>query len=165
MTTTISDFPLVSDRIVSLGCSYPDSGIAILPINFENAASAEDLRQAANASTIKTLFRNSNVPHVDIFGADKRLPYVHNNAFEWVVPTLFLSASLLSENPNAVSVALGVIANYATDFFKGMSRQASVKLEVVVETTKSKHCKRISYEGPPEGLRDLADVIRESSND
>jgi hypothetical protein len=165
MTITISDYPLVSDRIESFGCPYPDSGISILPINFENAASVEDLRQAAGASTIKTLFRNASIPQVDIFGADKRLPYVHNNAFEWVVPTLFLSASLLSENPNAVSVALGVIANYATDLFKGMNRQASVRLEVVVETTRSKRCKRISYEGPPEGLRDLADVIRESSND
>jgi hypothetical protein len=84
---------------VSLGYSYPESGIAILPINFENAASAEDLRQAAESSTIKTLFRNANVPYEDVFRAYKRLPYVHNNAFEWVVPTLFLSASLLSANP------------------------------------------------------------------
>jgi hypothetical protein len=52
---------------VSLGYSYPESGIAILPINFENAASAEDLRQAAESSTIKTLFRNANVPYEDVF--------------------------------------------------------------------------------------------------
>lgn len=165
MTTTISDFTCVSDRIVTLGYSYLDGGIVILPINFENADLAEDLRQSAKSSTIKTLFRNANVPYVDTFVADKRIPYVHNNAFEWVLPTIFLSASLLSDNPKVVSVALSVIANYATDFFKGMSKQAAVKVDVVVETTKTKRCKRISYEGPPGGLRDLADIIRESSND
>lgn len=165
MTTIISDFDSVSERISALGYSCPDDGIAILPINFENASSVEELRQAAESSTVKTLFRNANVPYVDLFKGEKRLPYVHNNAFELVVPTLFVSANLLSQNPAAVSIALSVIANYATDFFKGMSKEASVKLEVVIEITKTKKCKRISYEGPPEGLRALADVIRESSND
>lgn len=165
MTTIISDFDSVSERAAALGYSYPDGGIAILPINFENASSVDELRQTAESSTVKTLFRNANVPYVEVFKNEKRLPYVHNNAFEWVVPTLFVSASLLSQNPSAISIALSVIANYATDFFKGMSKEASVKLDVVIETTKTKKCKRISYEGTPEGLRALADVIRESSND
>lgn len=162
--TTISDFATVADKLDELGCNFP-SGIAILPVNFESASTVKELRQASEAATVKTLFRTANVPYGDIVGRNERLPYIQNNAFEWIAPTLFISAALLAENPAGISVALSVIANYATDFFKGMTGDKNIKLDVVVEKSNSKTCKKVSYEGPPDGLKDLASIIEATSND
>ncbi len=59
----------------------------------------------------------------------------------------------------------GVISNYATDFFKGMSGENQVQIDIVVERTKSKVCKKVTYKGPPEGLKDLPEVIRAASDE
>jgi hypothetical protein len=165
MTTSVSDYPSVADRLAALSCTFPSTGIALLPLNFESASSIAEFRQTSEVSTLKTLLRNSGIPYSEIIKRSERPPYVHNNAFEWVAPTIFIAAGLLSQSPDVISVALSVIANYATDFFKGMGKETAVKLEVVVETTKTKTCKRISYVGNPEGLRELSDVIRNIAND
>lgn len=165
MTISVSDYPSVADRISTLGCEFPESGVALLPLNFESATSIAEFRQPSEASTVKTLLRTAGLPYAELVQRDQRPPYVHNNAFEWLAPTMFISVGVLSQNPNVASVALSVLANYVTDFFKGRGKDAAVKLDVVVETTKTKTCKRISYEGSPEGLRELADVIREISNE
>lgn len=164
MTTDVTEYLNVSQKLADLGCRYPN-GLALLPANFESATSIADFRQVSEAATVKTLFRNAGLPHDDIVERDQRPPYIQNNALEWVAPTLFISAALLSENQHSVSVALSVIANYATDFFKGISGKKSIKLDVVVEKTKSKTCKKISYEGNAEGLKGLADVIRATSDE
>lgn len=148
----------------ALDAIYPD-GLALLPINFESASSIAEFRQVSAAATVKTLFRNATIPYSELFEKSKKPPYVQNNAFEWIAPTIFVSAGLISANANYVSVALNVISNYATDFFKGMAGGKSVKLEVVVETTKTKTCMRISYEGDIEGLKDLPKIIREVADE
>jgi hypothetical protein len=159
MTTSVSDYPSVADRMAALGCTFPASGIALLPLNFESAASVAEFRQSSEVSTVKTLLRAAGVPYSEIIERNRRPPYVHNNSFEWIAPTIFISAAFLSQNVNTVSLALGVLANYITDFFKGMGKDTAVKLDIIVETTKTKSCKRITYEGSPEGLRDVAIVI------
>lgn len=164
MTTNISDYLNVGKKMADLGCLYPN-GLALLPANFESATSITDFRQVSEAATVKTLFRSAGLPLDEIVEKDQKPPYIQNNAFEWVAPTLFISAALLSENQNYISVALGVISNYATDFFKGMSGKKCIKLDIVVERTKTKTCKRISYEGDAEGLKNLPDVIREVSSE
>jgi hypothetical protein len=59
-----------------------------------------------------------------------------------------------------VSLALNVLGNYATDFFKGTNPTPNIKLNIVVEK-KNKTCKSISYEGPVDGLKDLRNIVRE----
>jgi hypothetical protein len=164
MTTNISDYLDVGERIRLLGGQMPVN-LALLPANFETAASLTDFRQVSEAATVKTLFRQSGIQLDDIGRAGQRIPYVQNNAFEWVAPTLFVSAALLSDNQSSISIALGVIANYATDFFKGMSGKNQVTLDVIVERTKSKTYKRISYKGDPEGLKSLPKIISEMADD
>jgi len=164
MTTTVSDYVSVSEKIAELGCRDP-AGLALLPANFESASSISEFRQVSEAATVKTLFKGAGIPHGDIVRKDQRPPYVQNNAFEWVAPTLFISAAFYSQNQHYVSVALSVIANYATDFFKGMTAKNQVKLDVVVERTKTKTCKKISYQGDVEGLKALPDLIREVADE
>lgn len=164
MSTSISDYINIHKRIVDLGCIQP-TGLALLPANFESASSIADFRQVSEAATVRTLLRGSNVPLDEIVSEAQKPPYIQNNSFEWVAPTLFVSASVLSQNPNYVSVALSVIANYVTEFFKGMSGEDEVKMEIVVERTKSKTYKKVTYKGPPEGLKELQSVIRAVSDE
>ena len=164
MKTTITEYLNVGQKIADLGCQFP-TGLALLPANFESAMSSADFRQVSKAATVKTLFRNAGLPHGDITDKGQRPPYIHNNSFEWVAPTVFVSAALFSENPNYVSIALSVIANYATDFFKGMTGTKTVKLEIVVEQTKARTCKKLSYEGDVDGLQALPEIIRGLSDE
>jgi len=164
MASNVTAYIDVREKLARLGCRNP-TGFAILPINFESAESIKDFRQASEAATVKTLLRSENLPHDDIVGRQDRPPYIQNNAFEWIAPTLFVSATLVSQNPVAISVALNVLGNYATDFFRGLSGKKTVKIEIVVEQAKAKSCKKISYEGPSDGLKDLADIIRSTKDD
>lgn len=164
MNTTISEYIDVRERIAELGCQSP-TGLALLPANFETATSVSDFRQVSESATVRTLLRTSDIPLDEIVSKDKRSPYVQNNAFEWVAPTLFVSVGVLSQNASYLSVALSVIANYATDFFKGMSGNNEVHMDIVVERTKSKVCKKITYKGPPEGLKELPEVIRAAADE
>jgi hypothetical protein len=164
MKTTILRFPSVSARLAELGCPFPD-GLALLPTNFETASSPADFLQVSEAATVKTLFRIANLPQSDLVPKAQRPPYIQNNSFEWVAPTIFVSAALLTDHANYVSVALSVIANYATDFFKGMSGKKTVKLEVVVEQTKTRICKRLVYEGDVDGLKEIPKIVREMGDE
>lgn len=160
MTTNVTDFVNVSKKVADLACRYPDR-MALLPINFESASSIGEFLQASEAATIKKLLVADGLPLDDIVSPSQRIPYIKNKSHEWVAPILFVSASLYSQNPALVSVALSVLANYATEFFRGISSLHEVKLDVVVERKRNETYKRISYQGPVAGLRDLPEVIRE----
>lgn len=159
MTINVSDYINVRERVLEFGCMEPD-GIALLPINFDTATSIADLRHLSEGATVKTLLRSANIPQSDILPADKRPPYIQNNGIEWIGPTLFVSAALISSNPHLVSISLGVIADYLTDFYRGMSGDEKISLEFVVEKSDKKTCKKLSYQGTVDGLTELADVIR-----
>jgi hypothetical protein len=160
MPTEIEDYPDVRDKLNDLGCRTP-SEFAILPVNFEAAESIDEFRQASEAATLKTLFRSEDIPYDEILEETEKPPYTQNNAFEWVAPTLFVSAAIVVENPTYVTIALNVVSNYATDFFKGIYGDNEVSMDIVVESSEEKKCKRISYEGPSEGLEDLDSVVKE----
>lgn len=164
MAIASSDYLNVSKRMAELGCRYP-RGLAFLPVNFESASSIAEFRQVSEAATVKKLFRGAGLPHDEIVEQAQKPPYVQNNSFEWVAPTIFVSAALISENPHCVAIALSLIANYATDFFRGIGGRKSVKLDVVVERTSTKTCTRISYEGDADGLKSLSEVVQNAAHE
>ncbi len=88
-----------------LGARYP-AGLALLPVNFDSAASIADFRQVSEAATVRTLFRNNGIPQEDIFEKAQRPLYIQNNALELILPTIFVSSALLLESPNLLSIAL-----------------------------------------------------------
>lgn len=159
-TIRTSHLPNPRARLRDLGCIQP-GGIALLPTNLESAESITDFRQAPEAATVAKLLTQAGLPPSDLWTREQRPGYIQNNAFEWIAPTLFISAALLTENPASVSVALGVIANYATDFLRGIpgGKNNKVKLEVVAEPSEHGVCKRFQYEGPPDQLNALPEVI------
>jgi hypothetical protein len=156
MEMNVTDYVRVVDRASELGCTIP-TGLAILPENFPLAPTRQHLLFGSEAATIRKLFRNNNFPVDDLLPANERAGSIHNKHFEWA-PLLLISSALLSENPHAISVALGIISNYATEFFKGLPGH-KVKLNIVVEK-KNRDCKMLKYEGDVAGLKSLPEIIR-----
>jgi hypothetical protein len=164
MTITITDYGRVDQRSAELGCLYPD-GIAILPDNFETASGRPELLYRTSATTLRKALRVTSIPLSDLIPASERIPYITYKSFEWVAPTLFISAMVMSQNPTAVTVALGVLSNLITDFFKGIPGKKTAKLNVVVEKRIDKTCKKISYDGDIAGIISLAKVIKRISDE
>lgn len=160
MSVEIQDYGDVRERVSQLQCRMP-TAIALLPRNFETARSKGELLHEASAPTVRVLWRQAGVQEDRIQGLNDTLPYVHEKSVDWIGPTIFVGAMLLSQNSQVVTVALGVISNYLTDLLKGVTGPRKVKLDVVVERAEPRSYKRIHYEGEPEGLADLAKIVRE----
>jgi hypothetical protein len=159
MTITITDYGRVDQRVAELGCLYPD-GIAILPENFDTASDRSELLHRTSATTLRKALRATSIPVSDLIPASERIPYITYKNFEWVAPTLFISAVVISQNSAAVTVALGVLSNLITEYFKGIPDKKTAKLNVIVEKRIDRTCKKISYDGDIAGIISLADVIK-----
>jgi len=162
MPIEVTDYINVKEKLEGFGCQLPDSGLALLPINLNTATSVTDLRNAAEASTIRKLMLGAGLPLSDIVERDKRPPYVKNKNADLILPVLFISSSLISQNPALFSIALNVISNYVYDQFRALTPGRTVKFEAVVGQENSEKYRRISYEGTEEGLKALPEVIREA---
>ena len=132
MAAKITEYINVRERLEELGCIL-DEGFVLLPINLENAESVNEFRQRAESATVKTLLKSANLPCSQI------LP--------------------LAERPAYVAIALELIADYLTTTFPRIGRKKGIKLEIVVEKDEKGTSRKISYEGPPEGLKELATII------
>lgn len=162
MTLTVTEYDNVADRATELGCTVP-AGIGILPENFLSVATRQEFLVRAEGASIRTLYRGSQVPVGDFLLAGERAAFIHNKSFDWVA-TLFIAGSLISENPALVSIALNMMANYLTDLFRGNPGQ-EVELNLVVEKTKSRTCKKLTYKGPPSGLSSIAETVVRLANE
>lgn len=156
MTITEADYINVADRAAQLGCNMP-TGFAAMPANFETADSRQDLLLRGEATTIRTLLRNANLPIESFLPSGEAPGFVHNKSHHWEA-VLFVSAGVLSQNSAAVSIALGLITNYLTDYFKG-EPQKQIKFSVITEVTPDRTYKEINYEGDVAGLIAIADAV------
>ncbi len=159
MSMELRDYPSVSDRAKALGLSAP-TGLAILPENLTDATTATELRFADGTATVRTLFRNDGIDHELLIATGERPQHLVLKDADWYGPTLFIAAALATENPQLVSIALSLIANYLTDFFKGRGGRSTAKLQVVVEKGPDGTCKMLSYEGDISGIADLKKAVQ-----
>jgi hypothetical protein len=162
MPITITDYADVTAKIAELGCLPLGADVTLLPLNFDSASSIGDLRHASETSTIRKLLIQENLPFRDLVERGQRPPYIKNKSSDLILPTLYFSAILLSQNPLLVSIALNVISNYVYDCFRGRGVGHTVKLHIVVEDAKEGKYRQIAYEGPEKGLSMLPNAIREA---
>jgi hypothetical protein len=164
MSISFEDYCIVADRTTALGLIYP-RGLAILPRNFSSAIDLSEVLHEDSTASIRILFRERGVPETPIENPGQKFPCIQENAADLILPTIFVTASLYSENPNLVSLALNILSSYAVDFFKGLRRNRNVDLSVVVERDKAKISKRLKYKGDVSGLKDLEAAVREFIDD
>jgi hypothetical protein len=160
VAVNISEYPNVLERATELGLNKP-SDITFLPRGFLDAQSKKDLLNEATVSTLRKLFRKKELIESRLDNDTEKIPYIHENANDWIAPVVFYSFSTLSQNLDVIAISCEVISDYVTNYFKGIKKNPTVKLEIVLETTKSKKTKKVSYEGEVEGLRDLPATVKE----
>jgi hypothetical protein len=159
MGVTIATYIDVRQRAVELDLG-PVTDFAILPRGFEAGSPDGALADEADATTIRKLLNEAGLSVQQLRRSDRALPSVVQRSADWIAPTLFVGSMFLSQNPHAIQLALGVMDSYISDFLKGRSSRGTVKLTIVVEKTKSREYRRVDYEGPPSGVKNLADVVR-----
>lgn len=154
------DYINVADKASALGCNIPTE-LALLPRNFAEAGTKQELLHEDEATTVRQLWREAGIVETPLEARGEKFPEIAEKSFEWIGPTIFVGASLLSNNANLLSVALGVVSNYLTDFFRGQKGTGQIKIDIVFDTKKNT-CKKIIYRGGPEGLKDFAKVVKEA---
>lgn len=159
METTITDYINVTDKLKELDLQDIET-ITLLPFNFDTVSNKKDLIYDNSVKTIRTLLRNAELPDERIEKTGETIGYRQLNHLEWLAPTFFVTYSVLSQNPYILSIALSVVANYLTDFFKGMSEDHKVKIDIIVEKEKGKTYKKITYIGDGKGLDELAEIVK-----
>jgi len=156
---TVENYVNVKEKAQKLNLNIP-SQIALLPRNFKTAGSKEELIHASTTPAVRKLWIQNDIQETPIEKSGERIPYSAEEAFEWIAPTIFLSSLLWSQNPHLVDIALNVISDYLTDWFRGiLYNERKVKLSVVVET-RSGDYKEVKYEGPPDGLNKLPEILK-----
>ena len=78
---------------------------------------------------------------------------------EWIGLVVLFSAAAISQNPEIVSITLGIISNYLTDWFRGVSKQERTARLKMVQGTKEGSYKIFDYSGPVENLRPIKDAM------
>ena len=157
MDIEIREYISVSEKLKSFNIS-PPSGLAVVPHNLATAKSLGDLRQHAESDTVRTLLKANKIAHVELFDEDHQPPYLQQYGYDWFGPTLFVPAVLLLQNPSVLSVTLGLITNYLYDLFKG-DKDGKASLDVILQLADGS-CKEIHYAGPPEGLINVAEIVK-----
>jgi hypothetical protein len=160
----VSNFLDVKKKAQELGCNIPTS-IAILPRNFDSVKSKDELIHEDTAPTVRVLWRQNNIVETPLEYPGEKFPQAAEEALEWTGPIIFIPTLLISQNPYLITIAINVISNYLTDWFKGiLPLERKVKLRVVIETSQGNY-KEIEYEGTEDGLRNLPKIIKEVHTD
>lgn len=160
MKTEIKEYNNFINQIKKYDFDIPN-GISLIPTNIGNADSKDDLVYFGSAKSLKKLWKSNSIELSKIEKEGDRQYYLHQHSAEWIAPTIFLGASLLSESPNTISIALSVVANYVTDLFRGKPPKTTFKMELIIEEEKDKKYKKITFEGEPNDMNGLIRVIRE----
>ncbi|WP_334135842.1 hypothetical protein [Acinetobacter schindleri] len=82
---------------------------------------------------------------------------LEQRSIDWFGPTLLFTIAALTQNPELVSVALNVLSNYISDYFKGQ-RAPNIKINIVIQKSKTEYT-NFMYEGPQDGLTEIEKVI------
>ncbi|PKP46197.1 MAG: hypothetical protein CVT94_15510 [Bacteroidetes bacterium HGW-Bacteroidetes-11] len=157
MSYTILEFDNFGKKIDELNCILPNS-LTFLPENFDEVKSSNEFIYADSITDIKKIFRLKNIQTEFVNNSLPR--YRAKRNADWFGPAFFISFSILTENDQLITLALNILSNYITDLFKGSFTAKKAKLEIIVEITKNKEFRKITYEGNPEGLKDLDKVIK-----
>ena len=120
-----------------------DKKICFLP---ESIAEAEDPSKFIYPGTTTDLGKVLKAENIVIEYLTDDRPLLRSRKYaDWVGPTIFIGASLLTENSNLIGISLNLISSCLYDFFKGTINDKKVKLDIVIERKKQQEFQKISY--------------------
>jgi hypothetical protein len=133
--------------------------LIIIPNNLSNKN-----KKFVYSNTTTSVFKElkANDINVTLFDIDPEQIYLEEKrSIDWIVPTFFVSTSLLSQQPLLISLAINVISNYIYDTLKGEKAKINTKMSIVIKDEEKGLLKKVDYDGPVEGLPELAAIIKE----
>jgi hypothetical protein len=135
------------------------AGSSILFVPNDWPSEGKDYVYSSTVDSVIKLLRQNEVPVDSLHPIDATTPLQDNRGLDWIAPAFLISGSLLTQNPTAVSIALGVIANYVTDIFKGSKSEPRVKFRIVQTSADGKKAQLIEYEGSVSGVREIEKLL------
>jgi hypothetical protein len=160
---TIEDGIDVAGRAAELSATLPD-GFCVLPDGFMSRRPPAEFDFRSSTIHLRPQFEKVNLPLNVLEIPGVTIPYLGEKSADIVLPVLFVTASFLSKQPDLMNVALGVIGNYLTDFFKGKAGSTRVKCAIVIEKTEKKTTKNIEYDGTQEGFTNFIQAVKDHLN-
>jgi hypothetical protein len=85
MSFTISDYCDVPAKAQALGLNVPD-GLALLPRNFVDATSINELLHESAVQTVRILFRQNEIPETRLERKGQKIPCIKENEFALILP-------------------------------------------------------------------------------
>lgn len=155
MDYTIDELNL-NEKLKELSLSLPSS-ISFFPENLETVETKDKFIFTESMVDLNKVFKQSNIT-LDVLGGDTEFYRSRKNA-DIYLPAVFLSLSLISENPSLVSVSLNILSSYVYDRLKGSFGKKTAHVEFYIETKEKGKVKKISYKGEASGIKDLEKVI------
>ena len=135
-----------------------DKGVYFIPENVFDTEETSNFIYSETTSDLRKIFKKNNA-QIHYLTDDKPLLRYRKGA-DWFGPTLLFSLSVIANDPHLIGISLNLVSSYLYDLFKGKAGDKSVKFEVVVECKKKEEFKKINYEGPIEGIAELAKVVK-----
>ncbi|WP_171262694.1 hypothetical protein [Acinetobacter sp. ANC 4470] len=84
---------------------------------------------------------------------------LEQRSIDWFGPTLLITTTALTQNPELISITLNVISNYITDFLKGRN-EPNIKFSLLIQESRTRF-KKLDYEGNKEGLKEVDKLIKQ----
>lgn len=150
--------------IMSITPLLESDNILILPNNV-NDLNADILIYPSTTSSLIKEFKTKGLVASILGNSEKQTAYQDNRSIDWFAPTLFVTSTLLSQNPELINIALNVISNYLTDIFKGIKKDPTAKLTLVHRDDIKMRYTKINYDGPVSGLTEVKDIIKKLGNE
>jgi hypothetical protein len=147
----------IADNLKRLDLELPNQ-LSFLPENIDSAAKKDDFIFTDSMIEVNKYFKAHNL-EIDIFGGDSELYRSRNNA-DIYLPAIFISLSVITENPHLISVSLNILSNYIYDSLKGAIGKKTAHVEFHIESKEKGKVKKIDYKGDAGGLKDLGKIIK-----
>lgn len=147
----------IEESLEKLDLKLPDQ-ISFFPENVQTVENKNDFIFTESMVELNKYFKANDL-NLDTFGGDTELYRSRKNA-DIYLPAIFFSLSVISENPNLVSVSLNVLSNYVYDALKGTIGKKTAHVEFHIESKEKGKVKKIDYKGDIEGLKGLEKVIK-----
>lgn len=156
MNYNIEEYKIESN-LEKLDLKLPDQ-LSFFPENLETAEKKDDFIFTESIIELNKYFKANDLK-LDVFGGDTELYRSRKNA-DIYLPAIFFSFSVISENPNLISVSLNILSSYIYDALKGTIGKKTAHVEFHIESKEKGKVKKIHYKGDVEGLKGLEKVIK-----
>lgn len=156
MNYTIEEYE-IDDNLKKFDLKLPNQ-LSFFPENIATAEQKSEFIFTESIIELNKYFKAEELA-LEVFGGDSELYRSRKNA-DIYLPAIFISLSVISENPNLISVSLNIVSNYVYDTLKGAIGKKTTHIEFHIESKEKGKVKKVDYKGDVEGIKSLEKVIK-----